>query len=99
MFGGSFHLSLHNTEMAEASFWPFAGVWRGLPALRAERRQTIFLLPRSSRVKGPGIFHGRFYVLRNSCCKTAQFCATPCECSMADHLAEATLRNPLKTCA
>jgi hypothetical protein len=29
-------------------------------------------------------FHGRFYGLRNFCCKTAQFCATPRESEMAE---------------
>jgi hypothetical protein len=29
-------------------------------------------------------FHGRFYGLRNFCCKTAQFCTTPRESEMAE---------------
>ena len=29
MFGGSFHLSSHNTEAAELSFWPFGASGEG----------------------------------------------------------------------
>jgi len=42
-------------------------------------RQTI-PRPRSNE----HYFHGRFYGLRNFCCKTAQFCATRRESEMAE---------------
>ena len=44
-------------------------------------------------------FHGRFYGLRNFCCKTAQFCATVCQRACLWSALKNTLRNILKNCA
>ena len=37
-----------------------------------------------------------FYGLKIFDCKTAQFCATRCECETAEHVASATLRKAVK---
>jgi len=61
-------------------------------------------MPRSDHstrtdTRGKLLFHGRFYGLTIFCCKRKQFCATPRESEMADHLASARLRNPVKMSA
>jgi hypothetical protein len=40
-----------------------------------------------------------FYGLKDFCCKTAQFCATPCEPACLWSALKNTLRNMLKNCA
>ena len=49
-----------------------------------------------TRARGGLVFHGRFYGLRNFCCKTAQLCATPCEPACLWFALKNTLRNILK---
>jgi hypothetical protein len=41
-------------------------------------------------------FHGRFYGLRNFCCKPAQLYATPCEPACLWSALKTTLRNILE---